>query len=44
MSAGDSCAFGSALRYRMLETVRAYGLERLAEAGEQERLRDAFTA
>jgi predicted ATPase/DNA-binding SARP family transcriptional activator len=35
---------GSALRYRMLETVRAYGLERLAEAGEQERLRDAFTA
>lgn len=29
-------------RYRMLETVRAYGLERLAEAGEQDRLRDAF--
>ncbi len=29
-------------RYRMLETVRAYGLERLAEAGEGERLRDAF--
>jgi DNA-binding winged helix-turn-helix (wHTH) protein len=35
---------GSALRYRILETVRAYGLERLAEAGEQERLRDAFAA
>jgi predicted ATPase/DNA-binding SARP family transcriptional activator len=31
-------------RYRMLETVRAYGLERLAEAGEQERVRDAFAA
>ncbi len=29
-------------RYRMLETVRAYGLERLAEAGEQDRVRDAF--
>jgi predicted ATPase/DNA-binding SARP family transcriptional activator len=32
------------LRYRMLETVRAYGLERLAEAGEQDRVRDAFAA
>ncbi len=31
-------------RYRMLETVRAYGLERLAEAGEAERLRAAFAA
>jgi predicted ATPase/DNA-binding SARP family transcriptional activator len=31
-------------RYRMLETVRAYGLERLAEAGEQDQIRDAFTA
>jgi predicted ATPase/DNA-binding SARP family transcriptional activator len=31
-------------RYRMLETVRAYGMERLAEAGEQDRVRDAFTA
>jgi predicted ATPase/DNA-binding SARP family transcriptional activator len=31
-------------RYRMLETVRAYGLERLAEAGEAERLRDASAA
>jgi len=31
-------------RYRMLETVRAYGLERLAEAGEHDRIRNAFTA
>jgi predicted ATPase/DNA-binding SARP family transcriptional activator len=31
-------------RYRMLETVRAYGLERLAEAGEHDRIRDAFAA
>jgi len=31
-------------RYRMLETVRAYGLERLAEAGEQDQLRGAFAA
>jgi hypothetical protein len=31
-------------RYRMLETVRAYGLERLAEAGEDVRTRDAFAA
>jgi predicted ATPase/DNA-binding SARP family transcriptional activator len=31
-------------RYRMLESVRAYGLERLAEAGEQDRVRDAFAA
>jgi predicted ATPase/DNA-binding SARP family transcriptional activator len=29
-------------RYRMLHTVRAYCLERLAEAGEEARLRDAF--
>jgi predicted ATPase len=28
-------------RYRMLETIRAYGLERLAEAGERDRLRYA---
>jgi predicted ATPase/DNA-binding SARP family transcriptional activator len=28
-------------RYRMLETIREYGLERLAEAGETERLRVA---
>jgi len=26
-------------RYRMLETIRAYGLDRLAEAGERDRLR-----
>jgi len=31
-------------RYRMLETVRTYGLERLAEAGEDVRTRDAFAA
>ncbi|MFG2003021.1 BTAD domain-containing putative transcriptional regulator [Spirillospora sp. NPDC048911] len=29
-------------RYRMLETIRAYGLERLAEAGEEERIRRAY--
>ena len=29
-------------RYLMLETVRAYGLERLAEAGEETLVRDAF--
>ena len=29
-------------RYRMLESVRAYGLERLAEAGEDEATRGAF--
>lgn len=31
-------------RYRMLETVRAYALERLAEAGEDAQVRDAFAA
>ncbi|HWG02545.1 MAG TPA: BTAD domain-containing putative transcriptional regulator, partial [Trebonia sp.] len=31
-------------RYRMLETVRAYCLERLAEAGEDTSTRDAFAA
>ncbi|GEM_PF-995959 len=31
-------------RYRMLETVRAYGLDRLAEADEEATVRDAFTA
>ena len=40
ISAESPAAVGP--RYRMLETVRAYGLERLAEAGEAERLRDAF--
>jgi predicted ATPase/DNA-binding SARP family transcriptional activator len=34
---------GLAPRYRMLETVRAYGLERLADAGEEAAVRDAFT-
>jgi predicted ATPase/DNA-binding SARP family transcriptional activator len=33
---------GCAPRYRMLETVRAYGLERLAEAGEENATGDAF--
>ena len=35
---------GLSARYRMRETVRAYGLERLAEAGEQDRVRDASAA
>ena len=35
---------GDGTRYRMLETVRAYGLERLAEAGEADQVRDAFAA
>jgi predicted ATPase/DNA-binding SARP family transcriptional activator len=35
---------GLAPRYRMLETVRAYGLERLAEAGEEDAVREAFAA
>jgi predicted ATPase/DNA-binding SARP family transcriptional activator len=34
---------GSGARYRMLETVRAYGAERLAEAGEEATVRDALT-
>ncbi|HET6830738.1 MAG TPA: LuxR C-terminal-related transcriptional regulator, partial [Solirubrobacterales bacterium] len=38
----------SGLRYRLLETVREYGLERLVEAGEEEEIRarhrDAFLA
>ena len=29
-------------RYRLLETIKAYGRERLARAGEAERVRDAF--
>ncbi len=33
---------GCAHRYRMLETVRAYGLERLAETGDETATRDAF--
>jgi predicted ATPase/DNA-binding SARP family transcriptional activator len=35
---------GTEPRYRMLETIRAYGLERLAEAGEREALRRAHAA
>jgi predicted ATPase/DNA-binding SARP family transcriptional activator len=35
---------GAGARYRMLETVRAYGLERLAEAGEEAVVRDTFTS
>jgi predicted ATPase/DNA-binding SARP family transcriptional activator len=31
-------------RYRMLETIRAYCAERLAEAGEDDRMRRAFSA
>ena len=33
----------AAPRYRMLETVRAYALERLTEAGEADTVRDALT-
>ncbi len=35
---------GSEPRYRMLETVRTYGLERLAAAGEEPAVRAAFAA
>jgi predicted ATPase len=35
---------GSGPRYRMLETVRAYCLERIAEAGDDARVRAAFAA
>jgi predicted ATPase/DNA-binding SARP family transcriptional activator len=35
---------GTGPRYRMLETVRAYCLERLSAAGEARRVRDAFGA
>src|SRR6516225_9396337 len=38
------CQDGLPPRYRMLETVRAYGLERLADAGEDAAVRDAFAA
>jgi predicted ATPase/DNA-binding SARP family transcriptional activator len=41
---GQGTDGASSPRYRLLETVRAYGLERLAEAGEQDRVRDAFAA
>ena len=42
ISAEQSAAGGP--RYRMLETVRAYSLDRLAEAGEADRVRAAFAA
>jgi predicted ATPase/DNA-binding SARP family transcriptional activator len=35
---------GGEPRYRMLETIRAYCLERLAEAGEEDAVRRAFAA
>ncbi|WP_131742299.1 ATP-binding protein, partial [Actinomadura roseirufa] len=41
---GDAGAGDGGPRYRMLETIRAYGLERLAEAGEEERVRRAHAA
>jgi predicted ATPase len=44
IAAGQSADAVPGPRYRMLETVRAYGLERLAEAGEQDRVRDAFAS
>jgi predicted ATPase/DNA-binding SARP family transcriptional activator len=34
---------GDRPRYRMLETIKAYGLERLAEAGEERAVRGAYT-
>ncbi|GAA2585340.1 BTAD domain-containing putative transcriptional regulator [Actinomadura fulvescens] len=40
VTAGDDGEEGP--RYRMLETIRAYGLERLAEAGEEEQTRRAY--
>jgi len=44
IAAGQAADGASPPRYRMLETVRAYGLERLAEAGEHDRIRDTFAA
>jgi predicted ATPase/DNA-binding SARP family transcriptional activator len=44
IAAGQAADGTSSPRYRMLETVRAYGSERLAEVGEEDRVRDAFTA
>jgi predicted ATPase len=41
VSRADAAEDGES-RYRMLETVRAYGLERLSEADEEARTRDAF--
>src|SRR5690606_41359055 len=36
--------FGGATRYRMLETLRAYGLDRLAAAGEADAAGERFVA
>ncbi|MGH3287525.1 MAG: AfsR/SARP family transcriptional regulator [Streptosporangiaceae bacterium] len=44
IAAGQNADGDLGSRYRMLETVRAYGLERLAEASEHDRIRDAFAA
>ena len=44
IAAGQSADGDLAPRYRMLETVRAYGQERLAEAGEHDRVRAVFAA
>jgi predicted ATPase/DNA-binding SARP family transcriptional activator len=44
IAAGQSADGDLAPRYRMLETVRAYGQERLAEAGEHDRIRAVFAA
>jgi predicted ATPase/DNA-binding SARP family transcriptional activator len=41
---GPEGAKGSGARYHMLETVRAYGLEQLTEAGELDRVRETFAA
>jgi predicted ATPase/DNA-binding SARP family transcriptional activator len=42
IAAGQSADGDLAPRYRMLETVRAYGQERLAEAGEHDLVRAVF--
>ena len=44
IAAGQSADGDLAPRYRMLETVRAYGQERLAEVGEHDRVRAVFAA
>ena len=38
----EAASDDAAPRYRMLETVRAYALERLTEAGEEDAVRDAL--
>ncbi|ADB35848.1 transcriptional regulator, winged helix family [Kribbella flavida DSM 17836] len=40
----DAAADDRSVRYRMLETVKAYGAEQLAAAGEVDRFRQAHTA